>query len=71
MIEYIIIGILILLRFITRYIYDDCLFLLSNNHLEFDIERDIHKYINWDIVFFISLLIISFRLLKNYYFDNI
>jgi len=65
------IGILILLRFITRYIYDDCLFLLSSNHREFDIEKDIHNYINWDIVFFISLLIISFRLLKNYYFDNI
>lgn len=59
------IGILILLRFITRYIYDDCLFLLSNNQREFDIETDIHKYINWDIVFFISLLIISYRLFKD------
>jgi len=59
------IGILILLRFITRYIYDDCLFNLSSNHREFDIETDIHKYINWDITFFITLLIISYRLLKD------
>jgi len=59
------IGILILLRFITRYIYDDCLFLLSSNHHKFDIETDIHKYINWDIIFFISLLVISFRLFKD------
>ena len=59
------IGILILLRFITRYIYDDCLFLLSSNHHEFDIETDIHKYINWDIIFFISLLIIFYRLFKD------
>lgn len=59
------IGILILLRFITRYIFNDCLFLLSNNHHEFDIEIDINKYINWDIVFFISLLILSYRLFKD------
>ena len=59
------IGILILLRFITRYIYDDCLFNLSSNHHEFDIETNINKYINWDIIFFISLLILSFRLFKD------
>jgi hypothetical protein len=64
------IGILILLRFITRYIYDDCLFNLSSNHHEFDIETDIHKYINWDIVFFITLLIISYRLFKDKIFNN-
>ena len=59
------IGILILLRFITRYIYDDCLFNLSSNHHEFDIETDINKYINWNIVFIISLIIISYRLFKD------
>ena len=59
------IGMVILLRFITRYIYGDCLFLLSNNHHEFDIEIDINKYINWDIVFFISLLFLSYRLFKD------
>lgn len=56
------IGILIILRFITRYIYDDCLFLLSNNHREFNIESYIHNYINWDIIFSISLIIIFYRL---------
>jgi len=65
------IGILILLRFITRYIYDDCLFLLSSNHHEFDIEKDIHKYINWDIIFFISLLIIFYRLFKDKIISNV
>ena len=59
------IGILIILRFITRYIYDDCLFLLSSNHHEFDIETDIHKYINWDIVFMIALITIFIRLFKD------
>ena len=59
------IGILIILRFITRYIYDDCLFLLSSNHHEFNVEKDIHKYINWDITFFISLLFLSYRLFKD------
>ena len=59
------IGILIILRFITRYIYDDCLFLLSSNHHEFDIETDIHKYINWDIVFMIALITIFLRLFKD------
>ena len=58
------IGILILLRFITRYIYDDCLFLLSNQNNEFEFENHF-DFINWDIVFFISLLIISYRLFKD------
>lgn len=65
------IGILILLRFITRYIYDDCLFLLSSNHHEFDIETDIHKYINWDIIFSISLIIIFYRLFKDKIISNV
>jgi len=58
------IGILILLRFITRYIYEECLFNLSNQKYEFEFE-DNFKFINWDIVFFLSLILISFRLFKD------
>ena len=59
------IGIIILIRFITRYIYDDCLFLLSNHNNEFEFEKEIHKYINWNIVFIITFIIISYRLFKD------
>jgi len=65
------IGILILLRFITRYIYDDCLFLLSNHNNEFEIETIVHEYINWDIVFLFSLIIISYRLFKDKISNNL
>jgi len=58
------IGILILIRFITRYIYEECLFYLSNQEFEFEFE-DNFKFINWDIVFFLSLILISFRLFKD------
>ena len=58
------IGILILLRFITRFIYEDCLFNMSNSHHKFEIEENF-EFINWNIVFFISLMIILYRLLKN------
>jgi len=58
------IWILILLRFITRYIYEECLFILSNQKYEFEFE-DNFKFINWDIVFFLSLILISFRLFKD------
>ena len=58
------IGILILLRFITRFIYEDCLFNMSNSHHKFEIEENF-EFINWNIVFFVSLMIILYRLLKN------
>ena len=58
------IGILILIRFITRYIYEECLFNLSNQKFEFEFE-DNFKFINWDIVFFLSLILILFRLFKD------
>jgi len=58
------IGILILIRFITRYIYEECLFNLSNQKFEFEFE-DNFKFINWDIVFILSLILISFRLFKD------
>ena len=58
------IGILILLRFITRYIYEDCLFSMSNSQHRFEFEKHL-EFINWNIVFFVSLMIISYRLLKN------
>jgi hypothetical protein len=58
------IGLLILLRFITRYIYNDCLFNLSNQNYEFEFE-DHFDFINWDIVFMIALITIFIRLLKN------
>ena len=58
------IGILILLRFITRFIYEDCLFLMSNSQHRFEIEENF-EFINWNIVFFVSLMIILYRLLKN------
>jgi len=65
------IGILIIIRFITRYIYDDCLFLLSNHNNEFEFETIVHEYINWDIVFMIALLIISYRLFKDKISNNL
>ena len=65
------IGILIIIRFITRYIYDDCLFLLSNHNNEFEFETIVHEYINWDIVFLLSLIIISYRLFKDKIFSNL
>ena len=55
------IGILILLRFITRFIYSDCLFSMSNSQHRFEFEKHL-EFINWDIVFFVSLMIISYRL---------
>ena len=58
------IGILILLQFITRFIYEDCLFNMSNSHHKFEFERNF-EFINWNIVFFVSLMIILYRLLKN------
>jgi len=58
------IGILILIIFITRYIYEECLFNLSNQKFEFEFE-DNFKFINWDIVFILSLILISFRLFKD------
>ena len=58
------IGILILIIFITRYIYEECLFNLSNQKFEFEFE-DNFKFINWDIVFILSLILISFRLFKE------
>ena len=58
------IGILILLRFITRFIYEDCLFNMSNSHHKLEIEENF-EFINWNIVFFVSLMIILYRLLKN------
>ena len=65
------IGILIIIRFITRYIYDDCLFLLSNHNNEFEFEIIVHEYINWDIVFLLSLIIISYRLFKDKISNNL
>ena len=58
------IGILILLRFFTRFIYDDCLFDLSSSHHKFEFEG-YFEFINWNIVFFVSLMIILYRLLKD------
>src|SRR5210317_476475 len=61
---------LLLVTIVSRYILEGCLFNMSNSYHEFDIEIDIHKYINWDIVFFISLLIISYRLFKDKIISN-
>ena len=58
------IGILILLQFIARFIYEDCLFNMSNSHHKFEFERNF-EFINWNLVFFVSLMIILYRLLKN------
>ena len=51
-------------RFITRYIYGDCLFNLSNQNYEFEFENKF-EFINWDIIFTITFMIIFFRLLKD------
>jgi len=47
----------------TRQYYNDCLFLMSNENYEFEIYKDLP--INYDYLFLISLMIISYRLLKN------
>jgi len=62
------IGTLILLRIITRFIYKDCLFLMSSSHHKLEIESYFESYfgfINWNLVFFVSLMIIIYRLLNN------
>ena len=47
----------------TRQYYNDCLFLMSNGNYEFEIYKDLP--INYDYLFLTSLMIISYRLLKN------
>jgi hypothetical protein len=37
---------------------------MSNSHHKFEIEENF-EFINWNIVFFVSLMIILYRLLKN------
>jgi hypothetical protein len=55
---------LLLITISSRYILSECLFNLSNQKYEFEFE-DNFKFINWDIVFFLSLILISFRLFKD------
>ena len=58
------IGIFILLRFITKFIYDGCLFNNSNNNYEFEFQKGFN-YINWDIIYIILLIIIIYRISKS------
>ncbi len=51
----------ILLYFLTNIIYKGCLFKLSNNNYKFSIET-LWSNVNWDIVFFILLIIVSYRI---------
>ena len=51
----------ILLYFITNHIYNGCLFRLSNNNFKFKIEK-LWSNVNWDVVFFISLIVLFYRI---------
>jgi hypothetical protein len=53
----------ILLYFITNIIYKGCLFRISNNNYKFKVEQ-LWSNINWDIVFFILLIILCYRIFK-------
>jgi hypothetical protein len=56
--------ILLITTIISRYILSECLFNMSNSHHEFEFEKSF-DFINYDYLFYISILIISYRLFKG------
>ena len=56
--------ILLLITIISRYILSECLFNMSNSHHEFEFESSF-DFINYDYLFYISIIILSYRLFKD------
>jgi hypothetical protein len=56
--------ILLLITIISRYILSECLFNMSNSHHEFEFESAF-DFINYDYLFYISIIIVSYRLFKD------
>tara|TARA_B100000963_G_C22453064_1_gene592049 strand:+ start:70 stop:480 length:411 start_codon:yes stop_codon:yes gene_type:complete len=56
------VGLSVLVRFITYFIYEDCLFDISGHHYEFNFITKLNQYINWNLVYLGSLLLIIYRL---------
>ena len=56
--------ILLLITIISRYILSECLFNMSNSHHEFEFESAF-DFINYDYLFYISIIILSYRLFKD------
>lgn len=56
--------ILLLITIISRYILSECLFNMSNSHHEFEFES-VFNFINYDYLFYVSIIILSYRLFKD------
>jgi len=56
--------ILLLITIISRYILSECLFNMSNSHHEFEFESSF-DFINYDYLFYISIIILSYRLIQR------
>tara|TARA_B100001093_G_C26854003_1_gene1026515 strand:+ start:5174 stop:5584 length:411 start_codon:yes stop_codon:yes gene_type:complete len=56
------VGLSILVRFITYFIYEDCLFDIIGDHYEFNFVTKLNQYINWHLVYLVSSLVIIYRL---------
>ena len=55
---------LLLVTIISRYILSECLFNMSNSYHEFEFES-VFDFINYDYLFYISIIILSYRLFKD------
>ena len=62
--------ILLLITIISRYILSECLFNMSNSHHYFEFESSF-DFINYDYLFYISIIILSYRLFKDKIISNV
>ena len=62
--------ILLLITIISRYILSECLFNMSNSHHDFEFESSF-DFINYDYLFYISIIILSYRLFKDKIISNV
>jgi hypothetical protein len=62
--------ILLLITIISRYILSECLFNMSNSHHEFEFES-VFDFINYDYLFYVSIIIVSYRLFKDKIINNV
>ena len=61
---------LLLVTIVSRYILEGCLFNMSNSHHEFEFES-VFDFINYDYLFYISIIILSYRLFKDKIISNV
>lgn len=61
---------LLLVTIVSRYILEGCLFNMSNSHHEFQFES-VFDFINYDYLFYISIIILSYRLFKDKISNNL